>query len=172
MAISYNYYGLMFQFPYGFQIGATAVIGNVLGEEKERTGKILSMMTVIYSSTITLLLGLLTYNYASEIAYAYTEDSDTVALLERCLESLSFSLATLGAALSLQAVMKALLQQVIASKILMMCLYFISLPMAWWLSIELEVGVTGLWRGFCLGQVVVVLLYAFLIYHIDWQAII
>ena len=57
----------------------------------------------------------------------------------------------------------------IASKILICCFYLISLPMAWWLSIELEVGVTGLWRGFALGQIVIVLLYAFFIYHISWQ---
>ena len=34
-AISYNFYCLVYQFPYGFQIGAVAVIGNIIGEENK-----------------------------------------------------------------------------------------------------------------------------------------
>ena len=82
-------------------MGATAVIGNLVGEENERIGKIIIIMTFIYSSVITLVLGLLTYNYSYEIANAYTEDMDTVALLKNCLESLAVSVSLTGLALSL-----------------------------------------------------------------------
>ena len=43
--------------------------------------------------------------------------------------------------------------------------------MAYWLSIEMEVGVTGLWTGFILGQFVLFFVYAFLLMHVDWQEI-
>lgn len=59
------------------------------------------IMTFIYSSVITLVLGLLTYNYSYEIACAYTGDMDTVALLKQCLESLALSIFLAGFALSL-----------------------------------------------------------------------
>lgn len=77
------------------------MIGNVIGEEREKLGKALSVMTVTYCSLISFSMGAMTHAYAKDIAFAYTEDSDTMALLERCLESLAFSLAVLGPALSL-----------------------------------------------------------------------
>lgn len=47
LAISYNYFSLIFQIPYGFQIGAVAVIGNIIGEENEKMGKALNIMTMV-----------------------------------------------------------------------------------------------------------------------------
>ena len=96
---------------------------------------------------------------------------DTVALLKNCLESLSYSIALLGFALSLQGALKALQKQKIASKILLLCLYLISLPMAFCLAVIMEVGVTGLWTGFALGQIMIIILYALMLYHTDWQAV-
>ena len=85
MAISYNYQQLIFQFPFGFQIGATAVIGNVIGEENARLGKLLCLMTVIYSTVISTSLGCLTYTFSYQIGYAYTEDENTLESLDPCL---------------------------------------------------------------------------------------
>lgn len=47
MAISYNYLFLIYSFPCGFQIGAVSVIGNVIGEENEQLGKVLSMVSLV-----------------------------------------------------------------------------------------------------------------------------
>ena len=40
--------------------------------------------------------------------------------------------------------------------------------MAYTLSIGLEVGVTGLWTGMAMGQVLIPILYAYLFYNINW----
>ena len=85
MAISYNYQSLIFQFPFGFQIGAVAVIGNVIGEENKVHGQMLCLLTLLYSSTITIFFGILTYFYSHEIASMYTQDMDTLALLSNTL---------------------------------------------------------------------------------------
>lgn len=168
MAISFNYFGLMIQGPYGFHLGATAVLGNIVGEENERSGKILSIMTVAYSTLISTVSATGTYFYAREIATIYTWDEETIPVLTECLKSLSIAMATVGAVLSLQAIMKALLMQVIASKILILCFYLISLPMAWWVAMEMGVGVTGLWPGLASGMIIIAILYAFFIWHSDW----
>ena len=101
LAISYNYFSLIFQFPYGFQIGTVAVIGNIIGEENERLGKLMCLFTIIQSSFLSILMGSLNYIYASPIAYAYTQDPDTVFLLERCLRSQALSISLLGFLLSI-----------------------------------------------------------------------
>ena len=84
------------------------MIGNVIGEENTRLGKLLCLMTVIYSTLISSALGCLTYTFSHEIAYAYTEDETALESLDPCLKSLAFSLALCGLALSLQGTLKAL----------------------------------------------------------------
>ena len=47
IAISYNYFALVYQFPYGAGIGAITIIGNMIGEEKELQGKIASVLVFV-----------------------------------------------------------------------------------------------------------------------------
>ena len=108
MAISYNYLFLIYSIPCGFQIGAVAVIGNIIGEENEQLGKFMCLITFCYSSLLSIVIAILTYNYASQIAYAYTQDPDTFHLLNSCLKSLALPIGILGFALSLQGALKAL----------------------------------------------------------------
>ena len=61
---------------------------------------------------------------------------DTVALLKLCLESLAVSIALLGPALSLQGALKALQKQVLASRVLLLSLYIVSLPMSFYVSVD------------------------------------
>ena len=72
-----------------------------MGEEKERTGKFLCFLSVIESTLIMSLISFLTYYYAFEIAEAYTDDMDTVALLRHCMESVSLCIFITGPTLSL-----------------------------------------------------------------------
>ena len=128
-------------------------------------------MTVIQSTLLSILIGSLNYIYAEEIAYAYTQDPDTVFLLERCLRSCAISIALLGFLCSLQGTLKALQKQKLASRILLVCLYAISLPISYILSIELEIGVTGLWTGFAAGQTCITVLYIIVFLRTSWQEV-
>lgn len=85
MSICYNFYGLLYYFPYGFQNGVGAVIGNYIGMEDERKGKLVFIIATIYSLTTTIGLSLFSYTYSYEIAATYTQDMDTVALLKGCI---------------------------------------------------------------------------------------
>ena len=62
-----------------------AVIGNYIGMEDERKGKLVFIIATIYSLTTTIGLSLFSYTYAYEIAATYTQDMDTVALLKGCI---------------------------------------------------------------------------------------
>ena len=79
-----------------------------MGEEKERLGKYLCFISVIESSLIMGLIAMFTYFFAHDIANAYTDDMDTVALLKYCMESVSICIFITGTTLSLQGALKAL----------------------------------------------------------------
>ena len=128
-------------------------------------------MAVLWSTMISCFFAVVTYNYSYEIATAYTEDMDVVALLTTCLESLALSHAICGFNLSLQGALKALKKQVLASRILLLCLYTLSLPMAYTLSIGFGIGVKALFMGFAIGQAINSLLYLGLVLKTDWQEV-
>ena len=115
MSICYNFYGLLYYFPYGFQNGVVAVIGNYIGMEDERKGKLVFIIATIYSLTTTIGLSLFSYTYSYEIAATYTQDMDTVALLKGCIQSMCVLLSVLGITLSMQGTLRALQLQKPAS---------------------------------------------------------
>lgn len=85
--------------------------------------------------------------------------------------SQALSIAILGFCLSIQGTLKALQKQRLASRILLFCLYAISLPAAYTLSIGLEIGVKGLWSGFAIGQLCITISYVVVYSRTDWQAV-
>ena len=115
------------------------------------------------------LIAMFTYFAAHEIANAYTDDMDTVALLRYCMQQVSTCLFITGTTLSLQGALKALQQQDIASRVLLTCYYMVSLPMAFAISVLFEVGITGLWKGMSIGQALIPTIYAYIFINIDWM---
>ena len=48
-------------------------------------------------------------------------------------------------------------------------MYAVSLPMSYFLSVYMEWGVSGLWGGFSSGQIIIALIYLYLLVHMDWE---
>ena len=82
----------------------------------------------------------MTYTYSREISHIYTSDPDSVAILSPAFKALSFMIALISQMMTLQGTLKALLHQRIASIILVLCLYLVSLPMAYFLAFDMGVG--------------------------------
>lgn len=81
MTISYNCYQLILMFPYGFQIGGTACVGNTIGEGNAKKAKFTAALTAFYSILLTMgIASLLAWN-SREVALAYTDNLDTVPVL-------------------------------------------------------------------------------------------
>ena len=100
----------------------------------------------------------------------YTDHADTIGSLSLTFKAESFTLALFGQVLTLQGTMKALQKQRNASIILVLCLYIVSLPMAYWFAFGLNKGVQGLWWGFSIGYIPSLILYLIEISRIDWLA--
>ena len=81
MSLSYSFFNVLYQFPYGFQLAVTAVVGNNIGEGNEKLGKLGVCIGVMYASVVSSILGYLTYTYAEYITGMYTNDPDMIALL-------------------------------------------------------------------------------------------
>ena len=81
MSVSYAYFNLIYQIPYGIQAAITATVGNWIGEGNEKAAKLTALMGIMYSNFITSLVAYFTYAYAYEISTTYSSDIDTIALL-------------------------------------------------------------------------------------------
>ena len=72
MAISASYHSLILQIAFSLNIGATSVIGNVIGEGDSRLSKVISIVTYVEGATIYTVLSILTFTYSREIAGIYS----------------------------------------------------------------------------------------------------
>jgi MATE family multidrug resistance protein len=93
---------------------------------------------------------------------------DVVPVLSNVIRSLFVPIIFFAFTLIPQGALKALRQQKNAAYSLLFCFYFISLPSAYYLAMHTELGVQGLWMGFAVGQIVLFLLYNWLIMRTDW----
>ena len=93
-AISQNYLNLIYCIPFGFQLGGMAVIGNIIGEENENVGRMMSIVTIFYSSCSSIVCAACTYIFADQIAAAFT--STDLEIVSESLQSLSFPIALIG----------------------------------------------------------------------------
>ena len=71
-SIAQNYLNLMYCIPIGFQLGGMAVIGNIIGEENEEVGRMMSVVTIFYSSCSSIVCAACTFIFADQIAAAFT----------------------------------------------------------------------------------------------------
>lgn len=173
MAISASYHSLTLQVAVSLNTGATSVIGNVIGEEDSLMSIVLAIVSYIEGTIIYTIIALLTYTYSHEIATIYSSDNpDTAATLAVVLESLIPQIWLISQVLCLQGTLKAVQRQRIASSVLILCLYLVSLPMATWLAFDEQMGVKGLWLGFSLGNIPVIFMYVIIIFAIDWNLVI
>lgn len=171
MAVSVSLYTMIYQVSVAMNISSTALIGNALGEGDLRMAKTIGLVTVLEGTLINALISIGTYSQAGFIAELYTSDPDQLGTLTRCLQIMSLSLFLLATINCLQGTLKAVQMQREASMSLVMSLYLMSLPMAAYLAYDHELGVIGLWMGFSLGQLPVILAYLLIIYQIDWHSV-
>lgn len=86
--IAYNFYTLVFMFPFGFAIGATSCVGNAIGERKAHLAKMFSWLAILYSTLTNIVLALLVNYFSKEIALTYTKDETIVPILEDGLKAM------------------------------------------------------------------------------------
>ena len=172
MTISYNYLFIMYNVPDGFQIGTVALMGQAIGEANRSLAKLLGVLGLALCVVASSSLALVTYFYTEEISLMYTQEAETVPVVQNALVYGCLTIFLFPFTMTLQGALRALKLQKIASITLIICLYVIALPMAFYLSNYTELGVAGLWVGYSCGQIVIFFLYALIYAHVDWRMVI
>ena len=88
-----------------------------------------------------------------ELGLAYTQDMDVVPLFVRMMPTVFLCLIINGVNKGLLASLRALKMQVLATVILAVTLYGVCLPLSYYFGIVAQVGLSGLWWGFFIAQV-------------------
>lgn len=130
MAICSSLQYLAFQLPLAINFGTTSAVGNAVGAKDINLAKAVSIVAFVEGSSLSLGIAILTTFFSREIACIYTNDPELIEELSETLEAMSYSVFFIACIYSMQGTLKAAKMHRVASAVLMLCLFLVSLPMA------------------------------------------
>ena len=93
ISISTSFVQIVQQVPLSLSIGSTSVIGNLIGENDAKLGKVVAVVTYLHGALFSTLISVFTYVYAAEIASIYTKSPEMLEELEGVFQALSLQIA-------------------------------------------------------------------------------
>ena len=110
--------------------------------------------------------------FSLEVVSFYNNSETIQNLAVKCLYSYTIAYGLDAVQVMLQGVIKGLGIQQRAQNSALVSFFFVGLPSAYLLAFHYGYGIEGLWYGYSIGLLILVLLYSFLIFTADWNEIV
>ena len=105
-------------------------MGNAIGAGDLRLAKAIATISVLEGSSLGLLMTILVFTFSDQIALLYFNDAEMIEELSNTLQAMSLCIILFACISSTNGTMKAVQMQRIASIIIGLTLFAVSLPMA------------------------------------------
>lgn len=142
----------MFMFPYGVGMAVTSMVGNALGAKDTVLARRISSLAICLILVVDIVIALITIKYGSYYIGTLTVDQNITNITTRMLPFLALFLLIDGLQGVCNGVLRGTGRQSIGATLSIISYYCIGLPMAWFVSVHLKVGVCGLMIGMSLGS--------------------
>ena len=110
--------------------------------------------------------------FSLEVVSFYNNSETIQNLAVKCLYSYTIAYGLDAVQVMLQGVIKGLGIQQRAQNSALVSFFCVGLPSAYLLAFHYGYGIEGLWYGYSIGLLILVLLYSFLIFTADWNEIV
>lgn len=160
---------LFYCLPEGFSAALNSLVGIAIGECKFEKAKRFSLMGVCGGMLIMAICCLFLWIFSSDWAYFFVDNEEIVKCL---LSFLPLFIATSmldSIQLTLGAVVKVVGKGKIALFMYIFCLYAIANPLSYYLGIQLEFGLWGIWLGVFVGVCLLSLIFFAMTLKIKWN---
>lgn len=154
-AIALNLASVSFMVPLGISIAAATRVGNLIGEARTKHAQMSAMAAMGLGTLVMVGFALLFLLLPEELPALYNSEPGVIALAATILPiAAAFQLFD-----GLQVVASGVLRGMGRTRILpvlhFISFYALGLPVAWWLTFRVGMGIPGIWWGLCLGLGVV-----------------
>ncbi len=154
-SIVLNLAALAFMLPLGVSIGATTRVGNLIGEGRHHDAQRAAYVSLFLGAATMVLSALVFVSLRWVLPGVYTDNAEVVAMAAACLPiAAAFQLFD-GLQVVGGGILRGMGNTVPAAIFNLIGYYGLALPLAYWLAIVHEWGLSGLWWGMAAGLFVV-----------------
>ncbi|KAF4651718.1 hypothetical protein FOL46_000174, partial [Perkinsus olseni] len=166
-----NLFVVIFMLSYGLQTGLSAKVGSAVGAGELHLAKLYCKAGIVIGGSMIAIVILLLCIFRGSIVRLYAEKEPEVAVYELYLVRplLCIILPFDFAQSCMQGVFKGLGIQRYAAPVNIFSYYILMLPLGYFLSVDVGLGVDGMWLGFAAGASVIAASYTAILACTNWS---
>ncbi|KAH7118622.1 putative MATE efflux family protein subfamily [Dactylonectria estremocensis] len=160
---------ISYQIPFPVSIAASTRVATLIGAGSVSDAKVAAKVAVIASCLCTSANFLVYIAFRHQLPLIFTRDPDVAAIATLVLPIVGVLTFFDGIAVAAHGLLRGIGKQAIGGPANLIAYYLVSLPLALYLSLDLDWKVLGLWMGSTVGLAVVAIIeYTFLLVT-DWR---
>ncbi|GMF20177.1 unnamed protein product [Phytophthora lilii] len=153
----------------GICIAGAIRMGNALGAGQARRARLISLIVMSASLSVSgVAAGIVAY-IASPYARAFTPNGETTAVATDLIKELLPLLPLLGFAFGMQSVFRACGKQLLCAQLNFVCLFVLGVPLGLVFAIQFDAGIAGLWAGNMAGTIIFAVAGIFWLRATSWE---
>ena len=166
-----NMITFIFMLPLGISYTASALTGNLIGENKINMAKRFATLTIVLDVILTSIIVLLLGIYQSGVSKIFTQEESVINIIHMTLWTLLIYIwfDTIHGVQS--GIIRGLGLQAWGFMYTLFCYYIIGMPLALVLAFTAKMGIVGLWLGYSIACIILDIGFAFIITCPDWGRI-
>jgi MATE family multidrug resistance protein len=159
----------LYTLPFGIGIAAATRAGNLLGAGLSRQAKLAANIALGLAAAIALFNCSLLLTLRASWGSFFTDDTEVIALVARVLPFVAvFCIADTVAGVS-DGLLNGQGRQKIAATINIATYYLTALPMGFWLSFKMGLGLRGLWLSLAISLFAACLATVLIVLRTNWK---
>jgi MATE family multidrug resistance protein len=150
-----NMASLTFMVPLGIAIGASTRVGNLIGAGRSDQVQRAAWVAFGLGASAMAFFAAVMIGLRDQLPRLYTSDAQVIAVCGFLLPIAAAFQIFDGTQAVGCGILRGMGRTRAPALVTLVGYYAIALPFAWWLGIERDLGIAGIWWGLCLGLVVV-----------------
>jgi putative MATE family efflux protein len=153
----------------GFLVATSTLVGHAIGENKLKKAKQIGITSTIFSIIINFIITIFVFLFTKQILQFFTTDNLVIASGITLLQILAITFVFFGIEKTLTGVFQGSGNQHIPSFIVILALWLIQIPLAYYLSNYTNLQELGIWWAIVIAGVLAAVLSVITFYKFSWQ---
>lgn len=163
---------LLYMIPFAISVASSTRIANFVGGENISSAKTAINVGFVSAMMIASLNACIIFYASRYIALLFTEDEDVISMFVGLSPIVAIFVMLDSIACVANGILRALAMQTIGGAISLLGYYFLAVPLALFMSFNLDMELKGLWLGNGAGLLLIGLCETIVIYKMDWKFVI
>jgi putative MATE family efflux protein len=153
----------------GFLVATSTLVGHAIGENKLKKAKQIGITSTIFSIIINLIITIIVFLFTKQILQFFTTDNLVIASGITLLQILAITFVFFGIEKTLTGVFQGSGNPHIPSFIVILALWIVQIPLAYYLSNYTNLQELGIWWAIVVAGMLAAVLSVITFYKFSWQ---